>query len=61
MCKRKSTVRRTLTEEHLEQVRQTFVRSPRTLTVRGSRELSAGHFTEEAKTGTISTDTSENF
>ena len=60
VCKRKSTGRPCVTEEQVEQITQAFVRSPRNSTVRGSRELGitqptvVAHFTEEAKTETIS-------
>ena len=39
MCERKGTGRPSVTEEQVEQVRQTFVWSPTKSTVRGSREL----------------------
>ena len=59
MCKRESTGRPSVTEEQVEQVRQAFVGSPRKSILRGSRELgipqpTVAHFTEEAKTETMS-------
>jgi hypothetical protein len=58
VCKRKSNVRPSVTEQQVEQVRQAFVQSPRKPTVRGSIELgipqpTVAHFTEGAKTETI--------